>query len=126
MLNTIQYRRLLMQVAVIFGLTQVPGYTESAFVLGTTPTMIYIDPGVDWVFNLTVLGDVPITAIGSKLTVRGSGWESIMHVSQTGTTFELMDTDTSTELQFLDIKLETRACYSRWNYYRTRFSSFCW
>ena len=96
-------------IRIIDGLTggQVSGYTESMFVLGTTPTMIYIDPGVDWVFNLTVLGDVPITATGSKLTVRGSGWESIMRVSQTGTTFELMDTDTSTNLQFLDIRLET-------------------
>jgi hypothetical protein len=64
-------------VRILDGLTggQVPGYSESAFDITTIPAgqsmFVYVDPGVDWTFDLSILGNHPVVTDGRTLTVVG-------------------------------------------------------
>ena len=99
-------------IRIVDGLSggQVPGYIEPGPINFTgvgVPTMIYIDPGVDWVLRESFVGGGGINVSGVSVAFRGSGWQSRMVIEHNVGASTLFTSDGATELFFYDMNLSS-------------------
>lgn len=108
-------------IRVVDGATggQVPGYFESAFTVPVGSTVfIYLDPGVDWTFDLFALGNKPVDMSGGNLVIIGGSSTfptstASLVVDASGTIREWATTSASSQLflQNLTLSVSDRSSF---------------
>jgi hypothetical protein len=74
---------------------------------GGGPVMIYITPGVNWVWRESVIGAGGIVTTGEVLTLRGSGWGSQLTVDNDVGGGPMLTTDGTTQLFMYDLQMNS-------------------
>ena len=71
------------------------------------PVMLYIDPGVTWVWRESKIGASGINLSGQTLSIRGSGWDSTLQIINDLVLATMVLTTATSNLFLMDMRLET-------------------